>query len=379
MGSNDDSNPEKSENKNTSTPKAIGSTMPRAQSNLDILSQTAAVVEEVTLCGSSSDSSSTTSDASTAQAARVTPAEHHHTYYQIKKSNAYYPVDDQCQSSFLALPEISSSSRNRKAVEYHHQPQPSIFLEKKRGFLPPALSFETCGGMLVGGQPFSNEASSNYYSPGLFLSYSNGSGVTATAGTGCSNLVGLQRVMSPPQDQVMSQQYLYTTAATVSTGSNNSNSGGGSSPPSGADGDTAVNSFLANPSNSFSSAGGASLSSSANIAAVPTSSQYQFSSVHATQPPFPIHNAVFVPPPPPQRADNTGTKGGIEFSDEMLRENFVLRQQLASSNATISNLQNQVELLQNEIRQLRQVPSGKISQIPLEYVFLGVNIRMQYV
>ena len=63
----------------------------------------------------------------------------------------------------------------------------------------------------------------------------------------------------------------------------------------------------------------------------------------------------------------------------MLRENFVLRQQLASSNATISNLQNQVELLQNEIRQLRQVPSGKISQIPLEYVFLGVNIRMQYV
>ena len=86
-----------------------------------------------------------------------------------------------------------------------------------------------------------------------------------------------------------------------------------------------------------------------------------------------MHHAAFVPPPPPppQRTDNaTGTtstnKGGIEFSDDMLRENFVLRQQLAARDATISSLQNQLESLQHEVRQLRQVPSGKISQIPLE-------------
>ena len=362
MGTNDDSNLEKSENKNTSSSKANGSTMPRAHSNLDILSQTAAVVEEVTLCGSSSDNSSTTSDTSQSQPARVTPAEHHRKYHKVQKANAYYPVDDQCKKSFLALPEISTSNRNGK--EYHHKPQPSIFLEKKRGFLPPALSFETSGGILVGGQPFSVETSSTYYSPGLYLSYSNGSGASATTGTGCSNLVALQRVMSPPQDQVMSKQYLYTTAATVSTGSNNSHNGGGSSPPNGTDGDTVVNSFLANPSNSFSSAGGASLSS-ANIAAIPTSSQYQFSNVNSAQPPFPVNNTAFAPPPQ-QRTDNSGSKGGIEFSDEMLRENLILRQQLAASNAAIAGLQNQVELLQNEIRQLRQVPSGKISQIPLE-------------
>ena len=406
MGTNnDDSNhPDDHETRNTNASQANISvtTMPRAHSNLDILSQTAAVIEEVSICASSSttvgsnesSSCSIRSDASPPQPARVTPAEHHHHYhsnntysgYQIKQTNAYYPVDDPCQKYFLSVPEISSSSlsSNGGTKEFHAGPQPSIFLEKKRGFLPPALSFETGGGILVGGQPFSMEAASssssslsNYYSPGLYLSYSNGSAVTATSGTvtvgGHGNHVTAQRVMSPPQDQVTSQQQqqpplqVHTTLATVSTtGSNNS---GGSSPPNGGDGDTAVNSFLANPSHSFSSAGGASVSSLVNIAAA-SSTQYQFTGSH---PPFPMHHAAFVPPPPPppQRTDNaTGTtstsKGGIEFSDDMLRENFVLRQQLAARDATISSLQNQLESLQHEVRQLRQVPSGKISQIPLE-------------
>jgi hypothetical protein len=62
------------------------------------------------------------------------------------------------------------------------------------------------------------------------------------------------------------------------------------------------------------------------------------------------------------------TTTNIEFSDETLRENFLLRQQLAARDATIANLQNQLETLQREVRQLRRLPTGKISQIPLEYV-----------
>jgi hypothetical protein len=106
------------------------------------------------------------------------------------------------------------------------------------------------------------------------------------------------------------------------------------------------------------------------MAAVPTSSLYQFANANATHPPFPMYSTSLVPPPQQQQQSTDNAKGGVEFPDEMLRENLFLRQQLASCNTTIIGLQNQVELLQNEIRQLRQVPSGKISQIPLEYVIL---------
>jgi hypothetical protein len=363
---------------NNKTENNSNTTMPRAQSNLDILSQTASVIEEVSLTtgssttGSSNNSCTTTAEPSPPQPARVTPAEQNcNTYYQIQKKNMYYPIDDHCQKSFLALPDISS-----KPTEYHHSHQPSIFLEQKRGFLPPALSFETSGGILVGGQPISMEMTSSYYSPGLYLSYSNGSNsmaVIVPAETSVSSdPVGKQRVMSPPQDHVVLQKN-HVTAATVSTGSSNSSGGGGSSPTGNGDGDTVVNSFFSVPSNSFSSTGGASVSSSV-IAGLPsTSPQYQFSSINSNNVPVdPLSMpAAFVPPQPPMQQRNDANvsnpnKGNIEFSDEMIRENFVLRQQLAANNVTITNLQNQVEMLQNEIRQLRQIPSGKISQIPLE-------------
>jgi hypothetical protein len=47
-------------------------------------------------------------------------------------------------------------------------------------------------------------------------------------------------------------------------------------------------------------------------------------------------------------------------------ENAWLRQQLAAKDSTIATLQIQVQNLTQEIRQLRQLPTGKISQIPLE-------------
>lgn len=69
-----------------------------------------------------------------------------------------------------------------------------------------------------------------------------------------------------------------------------------------------------------------------------------------------------------------GGTSSIEFSDEAVRENFLLRQQLAARDATIDSLQHQVENLEQEIRQLRQLPTGKISQIPLEYVLVGTFV-----
>lgn len=49
-----------------------------------------------------------------------------------------------------------------------------------------------------------------------------------------------------------------------------------------------------------------------------------------------------------------------------VHEKLWLRQQLAMRDATIATLQTQVHQLQQEIRQLRQLPTGKISQIPVE-------------
>lgn len=47
-------------------------------------------------------------------------------------------------------------------------------------------------------------------------------------------------------------------------------------------------------------------------------------------------------------------------------ENAWLRRELAAKDSTIATLQIQVQNLTQEIRQLRQLPTGKISQIPLE-------------
>lgn len=57
--------------------------------------------------------------------------------------------------------------------------------------------------------------------------------------------------------------------------------------------------------------------------------------------------------------------GGL-FQPTEHHETSWLRQQLAAKDTTIVALQTQVQNLTQEIRQLRQLPTGKISQIPLE-------------
>lgn len=60
--------------------------------------------------------------------------------------------------------------------------------------------------------------------------------------------------------------------------------------------------------------------------------------------------------------------GGSAFpsSNSLEQENYMLKSQLAAKDTMIDNLNQQLQTLQSEIRRLRQMPSGKISQIPLE-------------
>ena len=359
MGNDRDLNPPPGENSSSVNPGNNGSAMTRAQSNLDILSQTAAVMVEEEGIASAQASPPYPS-------ARVTPAElpssgslrsNHDSFYVVESSSV--GTTSSCRNSFLLLPDMSSRSGVTR---------PAVILEQKRGgFLPPP--FES-GSVLVGGcGPHAMEASSSYYSPGLFVSYSNASShpsVTLSSSEGYS----VASRSSPPPVQVQQiPQSHHTTMATVSTGSDAS-TGGGSGATSGnvgtAGGDvtTVMNSFLSAASNSFSSTGGVSSSSvigsvptGTNTMALPPSGAAQFS-MQAFVPPL--------RPPMPPRTDGTTN---IEFSDETVRENFLLRQQLAARDVTIANLQSQLDSLQREVRQLRRLPTGKISQIPLEYVF----------
>jgi hypothetical protein len=55
-----------------------------------------------------------------------------------------------------------------------------------------------------------------------------------------------------------------------------------------------------------------------------------------------------------------------DLNHQSQSENAWLRQELVAKDSTIATLQIQVQNLTQEIRQLRQLPTGKISQIPLE-------------
>jgi hypothetical protein len=95
---------------------------------------------------------------------------------------------------------------------------------------------------------------------------------------------------------------------------------------------------------------------------VPTTTQSNHSNPFSTTtvqaafaPPIPATSQVLRNESPPNESD-------------LYRENFCLRQQLVLKDATIEALQNQVASLQREIGELRQLPTGKISQIPIEYV-----------
>jgi hypothetical protein len=357
---NPDNNNNNSNNSNTE------STMTRAQSNLDILSQTAAVIEGgiVSLSNSSSALSSPPYPP-----ARVTPAEHHHNNDQVGSESSCL-MEANCRKSFLSLPEMSNMSSNAQ-----HQHQPTVFLERKRGFLPPSLPFEVSGRMLVGSQSAVMDGPS-FYSPGLYLSYSNGSHSESTMSTigNIGNSEAAHRAASagssasPPQQQLPQP---HGAVATISTGSDNSGGSGAFTDNVGAGGDvaTVVNSFLSAASNSFSSTGGASTTSI--MGGAPTSSPFQFHGASSIAGPAPFSMQAAFVPPLPQRSDGGSNKGNgvgtnIEFSEESVRDNFLLRQQLAASDVTIANLQSQVESLQREVRQLRRLPTGKISQIPLQ-------------
>lgn len=331
--------------------------LPRAQSNLEILSQTAAVVIEEGLCSAQTSP----------YPARVTPAD---TTSLLYSSVDAHP-NSHCRKSFLSLPEMIGTT------QHHHQP--TIFLEQKRGFLPPAVQFElgSGGGVLAAGGSHESgvtEASSYYYSPGLFLSYSYGS--TGTFGRGGAE-------PQPPEGSATgATATVSNNGGSSSEGSHNSNDssvGGGANNHSAGDAATAaVHSFL-DSAGSFSSGGGVSASSAASSSFHHLTGGGGGASLAASM----QAAAAFVPPRPPlfqqQRVmalgggaspSLFGEPPGIEFTDEAVRENFLLRQQLAARDATIDALQKQVEDLQQDIRELRQLPTGKISQIPLEYVFV---------
>ena len=61
-----------------------------------------------------------------------------------------------------------------------------------------------------------------------------------------------------------------------------------------------------------------------------------------------------------------GEEGHRLSYDTLARENFHLREQLHDKDAVISSLQHRVHQLETQISELRQLPTGKISHIPIE-------------
>ena len=52
--------------------------------------------------------------------------------------------------------------------------------------------------------------------------------------------------------------------------------------------------------------------------------------------------------------------------DELMHENRMLKQELKEKDIVNSSLQHRVNYLENQIHELRQLPTGKISHIPIE-------------
>ena len=286
--------------------------LPRPQSSLELLSQTAAVMEhspQPSFTHSSSNCSivdlhlkigSSSCSSSPKESARgVTP------------TNSL-PTDLNMANQAPSLPEMSKKRQ---------QSQP-VFLEQKRSsFFPSSLLGE---GALDGSTDVEGRAGTPlYYSPGLFLTYSNGS---------TSNGVWNNSGGPPPP--------------TVATATDS-----GSSEPAG--GDAVVPNFLTSQG-SFTSSG--SLASAPSYAFVGSSTSL------SVMPP----TAAFGPPP----SNLAQTNRSFLASDDYQHDNLAMCHQLAVKDATINSLQKQVDALQREIRELRQLPTGKISQIPVEYVAL---------
>jgi Csm1 N-terminal domain len=308
------------------TKDIFGGYLPRAQSNLDILSQTAAVIEE----------SISSAHSSPYPSARVTPADY---------SSVTSPFREHLNNrkTFLALPDMPIGSQ-------HQPPHRTIFLEQKKGFLPPALPFEP-GSSGSGIQVDSvGVETSPEYSPGIYLAYANGQGSSSTTTL-------MMRTSSPPFSMSAEQQHQLTLAN--SSGSDvASNEQRSATPTVAGSNNTVVHSILGT-ANSFSSGTAVSATLSVPVSYAPprsTLQHYHHGSGEASS-----------------NSTSQSPTRDVEFANEIVRENFLLRQQLSVRDSTIDALQAQVDSLQQEIRQLRQLPTGKISQIPLEYVHFATS------
>jgi hypothetical protein len=79
--------------------------------------------------------------------------------------------------------------------------------------------------------------------------------------------------------------------------------------------------------------------------------------------PIPVAAAAFV-----------GTKNKKKLVAIMAQENKALKQQVASKDKEIWKLRKEMTELKNQIQELRQLPTGKISQIPVEYVIYFILV-----
>jgi hypothetical protein len=325
------------------------STITRAQSSLELLSQTAAVVEE-------SDEKSCMTLTPPYSSARITPAD---SVMLMEGS----PVKKQ----LLSIPDVGSWAGG------------PVFLEQKRSFLPPAVSVTSTKSSTGGTLDGSNH--SGDYHPGLFLTYSNVSlGSTGMAGSASSAPNAASRTTSGPNGTIMANHQASTahyqhhnlsshgTEATATNFSGNHHQhqmtlhhhhhGNGA----------VTTHSQAAPIVNVGSGGSSGSSEVPNF--FPSAS---FSSSHRSHSPFHHHATSFVPPRPGLRPseslllfESVHQDSSSAVSDDPVRDNYYLRAQMAQRDATIDALQAQVESLQQEIQQLRSLPTGKISQIPVE-------------
>jgi len=317
--------------------------LPRPQSSLELLSQTAAVLEHspvLTYSSSTSLVSVHSGDLNNTTKAASSSNVYSAGGSSPKEARGVTPTESSMspQKHVPSLPDMSSKHQQQQKKK-----QPVFLEQKPTSFLPaPLLSDGIPGDSSEGraGTPL-------YYSPGLFLTYSNGS----TGGGGAGQPQPYHQQAAPP-------------VTTTTTGSE----------------DAVVPNFLTSHG-SFTSSG--SLASAPSFAFAPTTMTNGAVSLASSSI---APAAAFAPPPTTlQQQQHPQARGSFDnitvtaAEEQQQRENYFLRQQLAAKDTTIDSLQKQVETMQQEIRELRQLPTGKISQIPVEYVWFcattGILVR----
>lgn len=285
--------------------------LPRPQSSLELLSQTAAVMEHsppqaltqnnfISFKGSNSDSGSSIISAGTSpkQTRGVTPTD------SLSSSMA-----SQLGQRIPSLPDMC----------YNEQKKQPVVLEQKRNtsFLPTPLPSDLHHSTTGGDAESERSDTPLYYSPGLFLPFS---GVNQTQ----HQIPGVANAPSSESEEAggVVPNFLTSHCSFNSNGS-----------------------LASGPSMTFST------TVSGNISVMPAPA------------------AAFVPPQLSSQFKQ-GSFDSITVSadhEQAIRENLLLRQQVAMKDDTIDSLRKQVSALQNELHDLHQLPSvGKVSQIPVE-------------